>query len=63
VEETPGMAQADVTEVIGHAFGTNLSFRPDEFNFVKIRSKVGTKKAFELRDAYFDRGEPLPDLE
>jgi enoyl-CoA hydratase len=63
VQETPGMAQADVTEVIGHAFGTNLSFRPDEFNFVKIRSKVGTKKAFELRDAYFDRGEPLPDFE
>jgi enoyl-CoA hydratase len=63
VQETPGMAQADVTEIIGHAFGTNLSFRPDEFNFVKIRAKVGTKKAFELRDAYFDRGEPVPDLE
>ena len=63
VQETPGMGQADVTEIIGHAFGTNLSFRPDEFNFVKIRAKVGTKKAFELRDAYFDRGEPLPDLD
>jgi enoyl-CoA hydratase len=63
VQETPGMAQADVTEIIGHAFGTNLSFRPDEFNFVKIRAKLGTKKAFELRDAYFDRGEPLPDLD
>jgi enoyl-CoA hydratase/carnithine racemase len=63
VQETPGMAQADVTEIIGHAFGTNLSFRSDEFNFVKIRAKLGTKKAFELRDAYFDRGEPLPDLD
>lgn len=63
VQETPGMAQADVSEIIGHAFGTNLSFRPDEFNFVKIRAKVGTKKAFELRDAYFDRGEPVPDLD
>jgi enoyl-CoA hydratase/carnithine racemase len=63
VQETPGLAQADVTEIIGHAFATNLSFRADEFNFVKIRSKLGTKKAFELRDAYFDRGEPLPDLD
>ncbi len=63
VQETPGMAQADVTEIIGHAFGTNLSFRSDEFNFVKVRAKVGTKQAFELRDAYFDRGEPLPDLD
>lgn len=63
VQESPGMAQADVTEIIAHAFGTNLSFRPDEFNFVKIRSKLGIARAFELRDAYFDRGEPLPDLD
>jgi len=61
VEESPGMANADVVEHIAHAYATNLSFEADEFNFVKVRAKVGTSRAFELRDAYFDRGEPLPD--
>lgn len=61
VEESPGMGNADVVEHIAHAFATNLSFEADEFNFVKIRSKVGTSKAFELRDSYFDRGEALPE--
>ncbi|MCE7882551.1 MAG: enoyl-CoA hydratase/isomerase family protein [Actinobacteria bacterium ATB1] len=62
VEESQGMAGADVTEHIAHAFATNLSFEDDEFNFVKLRSRVGTSKAFELRDAYFERGEPLPGV-
>lgn len=61
VEESPGMGNADVVEHIAHAFATNLSFEADEFNFVKIRSKVGTSRAFELRDSYFDRGEALPE--
>jgi enoyl-CoA hydratase/carnithine racemase len=63
VQETPGLGAADGFEIMTHAFGTNLQFEPDEYNFVKIRSKVGVKKAFEIRDAYFDEGQPLPDLD
>ena len=63
VQETPGLGAADGFEIMTHAFGTNLQFEADEYNFVKIRSKVGVKRAFEIRDAYFDEGQPLPDLE
>jgi hypothetical protein len=37
-----------------HAHGTNLQFDDGDFNFVKIRSEHGTKRAFELRDAHFE---------
>ena len=36
----------------------NLQFEDDEFNFVKVRSEHGTRRAFELRDAHFDVPEP-----
>ncbi len=41
-----------------HAYGTNLQFEEDEFNFVKARAKHGTSGAFELRDAHFELPEP-----
>lgn len=41
-----------------HAYGTNLQFDEGEFNFVKTRAQVGTRKAFELRDAHFEIPEP-----
>ena len=44
----PGRGGARATSF--HAFGTNLQFEDDEFNFVKTRAQHGTKKAFELRD-------------
>ncbi|MHB8669138.1 MAG: enoyl-CoA hydratase/isomerase family protein [Acidimicrobiales bacterium] len=62
VEEQQGMAGSEITEIISHAFASNLSFQPDEYNFVRIRSQVGLKKAFELRDRYFDEGEPIGEL-
>lgn len=62
VEEMTGLQGAEITENISHAFGSNLSFGSDEYNFVKIRSKVGTSKAFEYRDRYFDDGVPLTEL-
>lgn len=62
IEEMTGLQAAEVTENISHAFGSNLSFAPDEFNFVKVRSKVGTSKAFEYRDRYFDEGVPIDEL-
>jgi len=48
-------------EVLGyfvHAYGTNLQFDGDEFNFVKTRAQHGTKRAFELRDEHFEIPEP-----
>ncbi len=60
VQNTPGMGAAEGFEIMSHAFGTNLQFDDDEYNFVKVRAQVGLKKAFELRDRYFDDGEPLP---
>ena len=48
-------------EVLGylvHAYGTNLQFEDDEFNFVKTRKEHGTSKAFQLRDEFFEVPEP-----
>ena len=41
-----------------HAYGTNLQFEDDEFNFVKTRAEHGTKEAFRLRDEHFHVDEP-----
>jgi enoyl-CoA hydratase/carnithine racemase len=62
IEEMTALHGSEITENISHALGSNLSFRPDEFNFVKVRSKVGTSKAFEYRDRYFDDGVPMEQL-
>ena len=48
----------EVASYLFHAFGTNLQFEEDEFNFVKARAEHGTTKAFELRDAHFHVPEP-----
>lgn len=60
VQNSPGLGAAESFEILSHAFGTNIRFEDDEYNFVKVRSQVGVKKAFEIRDRYFDEGEPLP---
>jgi enoyl-CoA hydratase/carnithine racemase len=62
IEEMTALQGSEITENISHALGSNLSFRPDEFNFVKVRAKVGTSKAFEYRDRYFDEGIPMSEL-
>lgn len=58
VEQTQAYQGEEVASYLFHAFGTNLQFDEDEFNFVKVRAEHGTKKAFELRDAHFDVPEP-----
>jgi enoyl-CoA hydratase len=58
VEQMQGYQGEEVTSYLIHAYGTNLQFEPDEFNFVKTRAQVGTKKAFALRDEHFDVPEP-----
>lgn len=40
---------------VGHTLGTNLRFEPDEFNFLRQRSRGGTRSAFEERDEHYGR--------
>ena len=58
VEQLQGYQGEEVSSYLFHAFGTNLQFEDDEFNFVKTRAQHGTKRAFELRDEHFDVPEP-----
>jgi enoyl-CoA hydratase/carnithine racemase len=58
VEQLQAYQGEEVASYLFHAFGTNLQFEDDEFNFVKVRAQEGTKRAFELRDAHFDVPEP-----
>jgi enoyl-CoA hydratase/carnithine racemase len=58
VEQLQAYHGEEVASYLFHAFGTNLQFEDDEFNFVKARAQHGTKQAFELRDAHFDVPEP-----
>ena len=58
VEQLQAYQGEEVASYLFHAFGTNLQFDADEFNFVKARAEHGTKRAFELRDAHFDVPEP-----
>ena len=58
VEQLQGYQGEEVSSYLFHAFGTNLQFEADEFNFVKARAEHGTKRAFELRDEHFDIPEP-----
>jgi hypothetical protein len=58
VEQMQGYQGEEVTSYLIHAFGTNLQFEPEEFNFVKVRAREGTRRAFELRDEHFEIPEP-----
>jgi enoyl-CoA hydratase/carnithine racemase len=58
VEQLTAYQGEEVLSPLFHAYGTNLQFGEDEFNFVKVRSEHGTKKAFQLRDEYFEVPEP-----
>ncbi len=58
VEQLQAYQGEEVASYLFHAFGTNLQFEDDEFNFVKVRAEHGTKRAFELRDEHFDLPEP-----
>jgi enoyl-CoA hydratase/carnithine racemase len=58
VEQLQAYNGEEVASYLFHAFGTNLQFEDDEFNFVKVRAQHGTKRAFELRDAHFEVPEP-----
>jgi enoyl-CoA hydratase len=58
VEQLQAYQGEEVISYMVHAYGTNLQFQDDEFNFVKTRAEHGTKKAFQLRDEHFEVPEP-----
>jgi enoyl-CoA hydratase/carnithine racemase len=58
VEQLTAYQGEEVVSYMVHAYGTNLQFEDDEFNFVKLRAKHGTKEAFKLRDQHFEIPEP-----
>jgi enoyl-CoA hydratase/carnithine racemase len=58
VEQLQGYQGEEVLNYLFHAYGTNLRFEDGEFNFIKTRAQHGTKKAFEMRDDYFEVPEP-----
>jgi enoyl-CoA hydratase/carnithine racemase len=58
VESQQAYLGSEVTSYLIHAFGTNLQFEADEFNFVKARAEHGAKQAFQLRDEHFEVPEP-----
>jgi enoyl-CoA hydratase len=58
VEQMQGYQGEEVASYLFHAYGTNLQFEPDEFNFVKTRAQLGTKAALAARDEHFDIPEP-----
>ena len=58
VEQLQAYQGEEILSPLIHAYGTNLQFEADEFNFVKTRAEHGTRRAFELRDEHFDVPEP-----
>jgi len=58
IEQLQGYQGEEVLSYLFHAYGTNLRFEEGEFNFIKTRSEHGTRKAFEMRDEYFEVPEP-----
>ena len=58
VEQLQAYQGEEVTSYLVHAFGTNIRFEDDEFNFVKERAGHGMRKAFERRDHHFEVPEP-----
>jgi enoyl-CoA hydratase len=58
VEQLQAYSGEEVASYLFHAYGTNLQFERDEFNFVKVRAQHGTKRAFQLRDEHFEIPEP-----
>lgn len=54
VEQLQAYAGEEALSGMFHAYGTNLQFGTDEYNFVKARAEHGTRRAFEMRDEHFE---------
>ena len=61
VEQSMGMALSEVCSYLLHAYGTNLQFEQDEFNFVRDRSGNDLAKTFDkAEEFYLDGGREQP---
>ena len=58
VEQLTAYQGEETVSYMVHAYGTNLQFEDDDFNFVKVRAEHGTKEAFKRRDQHFEVPEP-----
>jgi enoyl-CoA hydratase len=61
VEQSMGMALSEVCSYLLHAYGTNLQFEQDEFNFVRNRSGNDLATTFDkAEEFYLDGGREQP---
>jgi enoyl-CoA hydratase/carnithine racemase len=57
VEQSMGMALSEVSSYLLHAYGTNLQFEPDEFNFVRSRSSGDLAGTFDQAEDFYLNGQ------
>jgi enoyl-CoA hydratase len=60
VEQSMGMALSEVCSYLLHAYGTNLQFEKDEFNFVRSRSANDLTETFDQAAEFYLDGQPEP---
>ena len=48
-----GMALSEVSSYLLHAYGTNLQFEEDEFNFVRNRSAGDLAETFDKAQEFY----------
>jgi enoyl-CoA hydratase len=53
VEQSMGMALSEVCSYLLHAYGTNLQFEKDEFNFVRNRSAGDLAQTFDQAEDFY----------
>lgn len=53
VEQSMGMALSEVCSYLLHAYGTNLQFEKDEFNFVRSRSSSDLAATFDKAEDFY----------
>jgi enoyl-CoA hydratase/carnithine racemase len=53
VEQSMGMALSEVSSYLLHAYGTNLQFEKDEFNFVRNRSANDLAATFDKAEEFY----------
>lgn len=53
VEQSMGLSLSEVCSYVLHAYGTNLQFEKDEFNFVQTRSTNDLSATFDEADQFY----------
>jgi enoyl-CoA hydratase len=53
VEQSTGLALSEVSSYLLHAYGTNLQFEKDEFNFVQSRAENDLATTFDEAEQFY----------